>query len=156
MPEDPQHDRVAHDPPQALVAHIIGAQQVAVHQQHLLAVEVDDGPVFDQPAAGVAAETVSKHEVAIAVHRETRHSGSGELPQCGHDDALGRVRVVIADPGFEEVAEDVERAGAARLVPEKREELRGDVGPGRVQVQIRNEERAQWRRRVPAVALLRA
>jgi hypothetical protein len=41
MTEDPAHERVAHDATQPLVAHVVGAEHVAVHQQHALAVEFD-------------------------------------------------------------------------------------------------------------------
>ena len=86
-----------------------------MHQQHALAVELDDRAVAKQPAAGVAAEAVAQHEVAVAVHHEARHTGGGEVAQCRDDLALRRVGVVVADPDFEQVAQDVERARDARL-----------------------------------------
>src|SRR4029453_13919464 len=70
-PEDPAHDRVADDAPQPLVAQIIGAQHVAVHQQDPLAVQIDDRAVVDEPATCVPAEALAQHEVAVAVHHET-------------------------------------------------------------------------------------
>ena len=50
VPEDPPHDRIAHDPTQPLIAHVVGAEHVAVHQQHALAVELDDRAVGEQRA----------------------------------------------------------------------------------------------------------
>jgi len=49
---------------------------------------------------------------------------------------LRRVRRIIADPGFEQIAEDVQGRGAARLGPQKFQELFGDVFATCVDVQI--------------------
>ena len=49
--------------------------------------------------------------------------------------------IVVADPGFEQVAEDVQRLRAPRFALEEIEELRGDVGPRAVEMQIGDEER---------------
>ena len=57
----------------------------------------------------------------------------------------GRVEAVVADPELEQVAEDVERVGARRHVGEEALELRDDRRPGRVEMEVRDEERAPQR-----------
>ena len=49
---------------------------------------------------------------------------------------LRRIRGIIANPGFEQVAEDVQGVGADRLGRKKAQELIGDRGAARVDVQI--------------------
>ena len=49
---------------------------------------------------------------------------------------------VVADPGLEEVAQDVERVGRRRLLGEEALEERGDFRPRLLEVQIGDEERA--------------
>ena len=49
---------------------------------------------------------------------------------------LRRIRGIIANPGFEQVAEDVQGVGADRLGRKKAQELVGDRGAARVDVQI--------------------
>ncbi len=44
------------------------------------------------------------------------------------------------DPGLEQVAQDVQGVGLARLGAQEVDELGGDLRPIRVDVQIRNEE----------------
>ena len=122
MPDDPAHHGIAHDAPQALIAVVVGAQHIAVHQQDALAIELDGRAVLEQPAAGVATEALAEQEVAVAVHDEAGHTSRGEIAQRSHDFALCRVRVIVTDPGFEQVAQDVE--GICRVCVAG-EELRG-------------------------------
>jgi len=138
-PEHPSHGGIAHDAAQPLVVAVVGAEHVAVHQQHPLAVKLDDGAVVDQRAARVAAEALAEHEIAIAVHDEAGHTGLRERTQRGRDVALGRVRVVVADPDLEEVAQDVQGLRLARLVLQEGEKLGRDGGPGGIEMQVRDE-----------------
>src|SRR5690606_27016845 len=60
---------------------------------------------------------------------------------CRDDRAvLGLFHRVVADPVLEEIAEDVERLGGARLAREEVEEQLRDVGALRAQVQVGDEE----------------
>jgi hypothetical protein len=56
--------------------------------------------------------------------------------------ALAMFQRVVADPGLEEVAEDVERVGAGDGPGEEALEARGDFRPRRLEVQVGDEERA--------------
>src|SRR5690606_24906492 len=50
------------------VTNVVGAEQVAVRQQHALAVELDRLVVPEQAAAGRERETAADQEIVIAVH----------------------------------------------------------------------------------------
>jgi hypothetical protein len=76
------------------------------------------------------------------VHEVHGHS-SGRLAQLARDArGKGEGETVVAHPVFEEVAEDVERVGARRDLAEESLELRDDPGPGLVEVQVGDEQRA--------------
>ncbi len=61
--------RIAQRAAQAHVARVVGAEQVAVREQHGAAVEIDALVVAEQPAAGRGAEPRPDQEVAVAVHQ---------------------------------------------------------------------------------------
>ena len=104
---------------------------VAVHQQDALAVQVDDGAVREQAHAGLAAEALADQEIAVAVDEIASACRRSSARAGPHDATLVRVGVVVADPGFEQIAEDVQRLAPARFALEEVEELRGDVRPRR-------------------------
>jgi hypothetical protein len=52
---------------------------------------------------------------------------------------------VVADPGLEQVAEDVQRIGAGRLLAQEAQEQVGDLRTAGVQVQVGNEQRGHAR-----------
>ena len=93
--------------------------------------------------AGRARELARHEEVAVAVHEEDRDAREAAVQvarRCAAGKAQGEA--VVADPVLEEVAEDVERVGAGRDLAEEPLETRRRFGPRRVQVQVRDEERA--------------
>jgi hypothetical protein len=64
------------------------------------------------------------------VHELDPDAGAGERGDPGEELAIeGLVGVVVADPVFEEVAEDVERGGGAGLLLEEAEEPRDERRP---------------------------
>jgi hypothetical protein len=79
------------------------------------------------------------------VHDEARHSVGGQRSQGIQCLGLSRIRNVVTDPRFEQIAQDVQRVGVTRLAGEEVDELAGDVGPCRIDVQIRDEEDGQRR-----------
>ncbi len=119
--------RVAQPAAQAHVGLVSGAQAVPVHQQYRLAVQVDHARVGQQRASGLAAERLANEEVAIAVHQVDARTAVGHLAQGLGDGALEGVHAVVADPGFEEVAEDVQGLGPAGALIEERQKRPGDV-----------------------------
>ena len=69
-----------------LVFHVVGAQQIAVHQQHRLAVQLDHGGIRQQAHACFGGVVPAEHEVAVAVHEEHRHAAGGQRGElCGHE-----------------------------------------------------------------------
>jgi len=154
----PEYGRIAENTAQALVAFVVGAERVAVHQQHGLAVEIDDAAILEQYGAGFGAESASDEKVPIAVHHEQRDAGVGQGAQRQNDFTGRRIGVVVTEPGFEQVTEDVQRVSPARIVCKKLEELPRNRWIGRIEMKIRYEQylrRAQpvhRRSRVPAMA----
>ena len=66
--------------------------------------------------------------------------GIGQFVQCGGDRIGGGRWGVVADPGLEQVAEDVQGIGATGFALEEIPEQTGDVRAVRIQVQIGDEE----------------
>jgi hypothetical protein len=67
----------------------------------------------------------------------------GGLAQVARDArGKGEREAVVAYPGLEEVAEDVQRVAARDDLGEETLELRDDPGPGLVEMQVRDEQRA--------------
>ena len=124
-----------------LVGGVVGAQQVAVQQQGGGAVQVDGGGVVEQGHAAACGVGITQQEVAVATDEVGRHTRGSEFAQLVGNEDAGLGRIVVAHPGFEQVAEDVERVGPARFTVEEATEQRGDVRAFRVEVQIGDEER---------------
>lgn len=113
-----------------------------MHQQYRLAVQVDNARVGQQRASGLAAERLANEEVAIAVHQVDARTVVGHLAQGLGDGALEGVHAVVADPGFEEVAEDVQGLGPTGALIEERQKRPGDVRAFRFEMQVRDEQDA--------------
>jgi hypothetical protein len=116
---------------------VVGAQRVAVRERDALAERGDRDRVGQQDRAGRAHEALAEQEVAIAVHHVQRDPALAErVQQRGYprDERIGEH--VVADPVFEQVAEDEHRV---RLVRGELHEVleRGDRARNRVaQMQV--------------------
>jgi hypothetical protein len=66
------------------------------------------------------------------VHEAHRHSARRGSERTRDGGREGEAEAVVADPIFEEVAEDVERVGAGRRVAQEPLESRDDRGAGGV------------------------
>lgn len=139
--QDELHDGIANDPAQPLVGGVVDAQRIAVHEQDPAPVQRDDRAIGEQAHAGLLAKALADQEVTVAMDQVARHSTLSERAQRADDPALVRIGVVVADPGLEQVAEDVKRLRAAGFMRQEIEKLRGDVGPLPVEMQIGNEQR---------------
>ena len=95
VPHDEAQERIAQDAPQTLVTRVGRAEHVAVHQQHVLAVQVDDRAVVEQRAAALRRKAPADEKVAIAVDEVHRHAAVGEATQRRDDRAPGRFGVVV-------------------------------------------------------------
>ena len=134
--------RIAHQAAQQLIGTIGGAQRIAVREQHALAMQIDDRGIGEQARAGAPLEAPLQQEIAVAVHGVARHAASGQLAQALADQRPMWILVIIADPCFEKVAENVERIGRGGAPAQEFQELLTGCGLERIQVQIGDEQRS--------------
>ena len=118
MAQDEEGEGVAQDAAQLLVALVAGAEGIAMHQQHATAVEVGDMAIRQQAATGLAAKGLADEKVAIAMHQVDGRAAVGQLAQGAGDLLLEGAHGVVADPGFEQIAKDVQGLGTAGTVYE--------------------------------------
>ena len=116
-----------------------------MHQQRFHALHVVDGRIGQQLRPGGRAEALAQEEVAVAVHHVHRHAVARKAAQQARHHGVERLlEVVVADPVLEEIAQDVERVGRARLFFDKADE---PLVGGRAlfgEVKIRDEERRHY------------
>ncbi|MDT4871897.1 hypothetical protein FQZ97_1070570 [compost metagenome] len=98
-----------------------------MHQQDVLAAELDQAGVGQQGATGFAAKGLAEQEVTVAVHQVDARTAVAQLAQGLGNRALERADGVVADPHFEEVAEDIQRFGLARAGLQEMQERPADV-----------------------------
>jgi len=82
------------------------------------------------------------------VHQTDARAARGEAPQKARDHGVERcLEVLVADPIFEEIAEDEKRVRARGVVLDEIEEALVRLRPILTQVKIGNEKRTQptWR-----------
>jgi len=127
---------------QQLIGPIRRAQRVSMREQRALTVQINHHGVNQQSCAAALREALLEQKVAIAVHDVTRHAARGERAQRVEDLLPLRVLIIVSDPGFEQIPEDVERIGAGGPSLEEIYELRADGRFQRVQMQIGDEQRA--------------
>ena len=99
----------------------------------------------DQARATAVHKAALQQKVAIAVHHVAGDAALGEAGERGADPVAIRFAVVIADPGFEQVAEDVERLGVDGSSRQKVDELCAGRRLAGIQMQIGDEQRAPRR-----------
>jgi len=134
--QDKQHNRVTQDAPQLHIAEVAGAEAVAVHQQHRLAIQLHDSRVLEQGGACRFAERLADQEVAVAVHDENRGAAVAQLTQSLADGTLEGGHAIVANPGFEEVPQNVQRLGATGAAVEQIQKRPGDVRALLFQMQV--------------------
>ena len=78
-------------------------------QQDPLPLKPGNGRICEQSDSGPLLESVTVQKVSITAHEVDGHAAGGQRAQRVADLAAYRIRVVIADPGLEQIAEDVER-----------------------------------------------
>jgi hypothetical protein len=77
------------------------------------------------------------------MHHIAGHAAIAQAAQRRADAVAIRLVIVVANPGFEQVAEDVERFGRDRPSGNKIDELRAGRRLAGIQMQIGDEQRAQ-------------
>ena len=86
--------------------------------------------------AGLPAESVSDQKVAVAAEKVDRRSARGQLGQVAGNPAAELAGRVVADPGLEQVAHDVESVCIPRRPIDEVDEQAGGFGPIVLQVQV--------------------
>jgi len=114
-------------------------------QQHRAAVQIDHTRVGQDRESRAARIVLADQEIAVASDEVHRHAGVGHGMQRDRDRIGGRGGRVIADPGFEQIAQDVQGIGLHRFIAQERQEQVGDGWTTRVQVQIGDEQRGHAR-----------
>ena len=142
----------------ALVVDVVGAQRIAVREQHALAEQRDRARFVEQRGAGARGEPAHRprrrvrrkghveQEIAVAAHRVDPRTACADRRQPVQKRLRDRVGLVVADPGLEQVAEQEQVAGAARLRIELREEQRGGARVVVAEVHVGAEQRNLVRR----------
>ncbi len=110
------------------------AQQIAVAQKNATPEQRDDRRVGEHVTTGASLEGRAVQKIPIAVHDEHRSACGDTGGEAAAYGVANRVRVVVTDPGFEQVAEHVQRAGGARLTAQKAHERVVRLGRCRVEV----------------------
>ena len=123
-----------------LVGDVVGAQQVAMQEQGRPAVQQHHRGIRQQAHPAPPRVACAEQEVAVAAHEGDRHAGIDQGAQPPGHEGAGLGRIVVADPGLEQVAEDVQRIGAARLAIQEAAEQLGDRGARRVEVEVGDEQ----------------
>jgi len=129
---------------EALVSHVRRAQHIAVRQQQCAGAQLHTHRVGQQMAAAAALEARAQQEIAIAAL-----DVAGRQPRvCKQriaDGGARRLVIVIADPGFEQIPQDVKRLRALRRALQKFDELRHGARGLPIQMQVGNKQIAAAR-----------
>ena len=127
--------------PEGLVHRVGGAIAVAMREQRADATQHHHCGVVQQLHPAALSEFAGHHEVAVAVHEIDRHAGIDHGFQRLRDLLIEGRAVVVADPGLEHIAEQVERLCLPRPSRKEGQQDGGQVRPGFVEMQIGDEQR---------------
>jgi hypothetical protein len=100
------------------------AEQITMGNHRAHRPELQQHRIRQQRAARAIFELSAQQEIAIATHHPAGCGGAGKFQQgLAHRDAR-RLVVIVAHPGFEQVAQDVKPVAVAGIMLEKATELR--------------------------------
>ena len=119
-----------------LVVRVIGTHRIAVAQEYIPAIEIDDLRVAKQRYSGFGGEFLADHEVAVTMHKVHRNIGVDQIPQCTLHIGVVGVWVVITEPHIEQVAQNIERLRFERFVAEEVEKLLADLRLSKLEMQV--------------------
>ena len=123
-----------------LILDVIRAIGIAVTEQNTVAMDFHDRRVFQDGDAGFFGKSISDHEVTIAMHEKHGHVFPCQLAERLLDPGVVLIRIVVADPGFEQVAQDVEFVRVQCFSFQELQELICYLRTVRFEVQVRDEE----------------
>jgi hypothetical protein len=98
-----------------LIAGIVRAERIAVHNQQPAAIEVEHLFFRQQRHAAFAGVALAEQKITVAVNEIAGDTGINQRLNGGGDFTMQRVRIIVANPGFKQVAQDVQRIGAFRF-----------------------------------------
>nr|DAI86976.1 MAG TPA: hypothetical protein [Caudoviricetes sp.] len=123
-----------------LIACVIGTQGVAVQDQQPFTVQLKHLFFRQQRHAAFTRKALTEQKITIAVNEINRDAGISQRFQGGGDLAMQRVGIVIADPGFKQIAQNVQRIGFLRRTGQKTQKTGGDRRFFCLQMEICNKE----------------
>ncbi len=110
--KQPLDPGIMHFGPKTQVTRIVGTERIAVHDQQPMAVERQHLLFRQQRHAASLREASANQEVAIAMDKVNRNrqgaQGAGNL-------LMQRIGIVVANPGFKQIAENIERVAVGRF-----------------------------------------
>lgn len=98
--------------------------------------EVDHGTIVQQLATGAGAELLAQQKVAIAMHDKTGHTSTGQGTQLGLYLRIGRVGIIVADPEFKQVSQDVQLPCLTRFTAQEAYKLRRNLRLQAIQMDV--------------------
>jgi hypothetical protein len=116
-----------------------------VQQYDRFPAEGEPDGFFEVAHPGAPAIGFAEQEIPVADEEADLHAVVGSGAQTVGHLALEVADGVVADPGFEQIAEDQQATGPACRAVEKFEELSGDVGTPALQVQVGDDQRVDGR-----------
>lgn len=123
-----------------LVVEVIGAEHVAVQEQPVAALDVQPVWLLDQPGATALCVLLAEQEIAVAVHEVDACPAPGDRAQ-GIGDELRKPRWrIVADPQFEQVAEDEQVGAASGKGGSEVDKGASDVRARVLQMQVGNQD----------------
>lgn len=136
-----------------LVRVIIGAQRIAVGDQGPATIQVD-GLVFPKHLhATLAGILRAEQEVSIAVEEVDRDTGLRQLTESVRDGSAQRSDMIIADPCFEQITQNVQGVRISGSLVQKIEEKPRDLRPFLVEMEVGDKEGGQRSGDQPSVAV---
>ena len=123
-----------------LIGGVQGAKAVAVHEDRISAVKIDYGAFVEQGAAAGSRKVVAEHEIPVAVHEVELAAAVGKLAEGGDGIEIEGGVIIVADPGFEQVAQYIQGIGFAGMFCQQLFQGIQMLRACRIQVQIRDEK----------------
>ncbi|MNT51611.1 hypothetical protein D3C72_1885840 [compost metagenome] len=118
----------------------MGAEHIAVAQQHPLAIEFDDAGIAEQGHARPPGKLLAQHEVAVAVDEIDGHPLLAQGQEGGGHLLMERREIIVANPEFEQIPQHIEGIGAGGVVRQKADQRGRHVGAGGTEVNVADKK----------------
>lgn len=128
--------RITHPVAETLIGLIVGAQAVAVEQGGRWKCVGKNDRLLQPLHAGAGAVVVTDQEVPIAAQEIHFDAAFSQFAQVSGNTIGQVIGTIVADPDFEQVAEDVKRAGPASRAAQEVQQHPGGFGVAGLQVEV--------------------